>query len=54
MAEKDNRRENSGRKYNQRMKPYLILQYLLRKTDSEHTVSAEKIAKDYLIAECGI
>ncbi len=54
MEEKSNNRENSGRKYNQRMKPYLILQYLLRKTDREHTVSAEKIAKDYLIAECGI
>lgn len=33
----------SGRKYNQKMKPYLVYQYLLRKTDENNTVTAEQI-----------
>ena len=46
-------RENSGRKANQRMKHYILLQYLLDKSDEQNVLSADKI-KTYLIGECGI
>lgn len=36
-------RSNSGRKHNQKMKPYIILDYLRRSTDEKHTVSAGDI-----------
>ena len=37
--------ENSGRKDNQKMKPYLIYDYLMRFTDTNHTKSAKEIAE---------
>lgn len=37
----------------QRMKHYILLQYLLDKSDEQHVLSADDI-KDYLIGECGI
>ena len=46
MAEtQDKRSENSGRKYDQKMKPFLVYQYLMRETDEEHFVSAQDIVE---------
>lgn len=45
-------KENSGRKADQKMKPYLVYQYLLRNTDENHFVTAEELV-GYLQA-CGI
>lgn len=42
-----------GKKPNQRLKPWLVLQYLLKNTDSEHTASATTIA-EYLKEFCGV
>lgn len=42
-----------GKKQNQKLKPYLVLQYLLKKTDENHVVSAENIV-GYLQENCGI
>lgn len=42
-----------GKKQNQKLKPYLVLQYLLRKSDENHVVSAENIV-GYLQETCGI
>lgn len=42
-----------GKKQNQKLKPYLVLQYLLKKTDENHAVSAENIV-GYLQETCGI
>lgn len=42
-----------GRKENQKMKPYLVYQYLLRNTDENHFVSAEEIV-GFLQETCGI
>lgn len=53
MEEKSNNRENSGRKYNQKMKPYLILQYLLKHTDKNNVRSATQLI-EYLEDKCGI
>ena len=44
MAE---RKGNNGRKDNQKMKPYLVYQYLLRESDENNVVKAYEIA-DYL------
>lgn len=44
MAEKGKESPNSGKKNNQRMKPYLVLQYLLKYSDENHPVSAKQIA----------
>ena len=33
----------SGRKEGQKLKPYLVMQYLLKKTDESHTVTSEEI-----------
>ena len=41
-----------GRKLNQKMKPYVVLQYLMKETDENHLVTAYDIA-GYLEA-CGI
>ena len=46
-------KENSGRKSHQKMKPYLVYQYLLRNTDENHVVSAEQIV-GFLQETCGI
>lgn len=54
MAEKeDKRHENSGRKYDQKMKPFLVYQYLLRETDEEHFASTKEIV-GYLQENFGI
>ena len=42
-----------GKKANQKLKPYLVLQYLLRQSDENHVVSAENIV-GYLQETCGI
>lgn len=42
-----------GKKPNQRVKPYLVLQYLLRKSDENHVVTADDIVT-YLSVDCGI
>ena len=34
-----------GKKPNQKLKPYLVLQYLMLNSDESHTISAEKIAE---------
>lgn len=38
-------KENSGRKYDQKMKPYLVYQYLLKRTDENHSESAQQIVE---------
>ena len=43
----------SGRKEGQKLKPYLVMQYLLKKTDESHVVRAEEIV-GYLQESCGI
>lgn len=42
-----------GKKENQKLKTYLVLQYLLRQSDENHVVSAENIV-GYLQQVCGI
>ncbi len=46
-------KEHSGRKHDQKMKPFLIYQYLMRETDSEHFASTDDI-KEYLFENFGI
>lgn len=46
-------KENSGRKSDQKMKPYLVYQYLLRNTDENHFVSGKELA-EYLSHTLGI
>ena len=41
-----------GKKPNQKLKPYLVLQYLLRNTDEDHVVSAETIVE--FLKRCGV
>lgn len=41
-----------GRKNNQKLKPYIVLQYLLKNTDENHTAAAADIIA--YLAECGI
>lgn len=43
----------SGRKSNQRLKAYLVLQYLLKNSDDEHPAKIDDIT-DYLQTDCGI
>lgn len=42
-----------GKKPHQRLKPYLVLQYLMRETDENHLVTATEIVS-YLMNDCGI
>ena len=42
-----------GRKENQKLKTFLVLQYLMRESDESHVVSAKDIV-GYLQQECGI
>ena len=42
-----------GKKPNQRVKPYLVLQYLLKYSDENHPVTADDIVS-YLDEDCGI
>ena len=48
-----NNSTNCGRKENQKMKPYLVYQYLLRHSDENHVVSASELV-GYLQETCGI
>ncbi|MBE6913507.1 MAG: WYL domain-containing protein [Ruminococcaceae bacterium] len=41
-----------GKQNNQKLKPYLVLQYLLRNTDESHVVSADDIVE--FLKRCGI
>ncbi len=43
---------NHGKQPNQKMKPYLVYQYLMKRTDENHGVSAEKICA--FLENCGI
>ena len=45
--------EGKGRKSNQRMKHFLVLQYLLENTDADHPAKTEEIV-DHLKEDCGI
>lgn len=49
----DKRHENSGRKFDQKMKPFLIYQYLMQETDEEHFETIKSI-KEYLDENFGI
>ena len=49
----DKEEAKHGKKVNQKLKPYLVLQYLLKYTDENHLVSAPEIVS-YLQEECGI
>ena len=35
--------DNRGNKFNQKLKPYMVLQYLLKYTDEDHLVTAKDI-----------
>lgn len=53
MAENTNNlRANSGKKFDQKMKPFLVYEYLMRTSDANHIVTAKDII-GYL-QECGI
>ena len=51
MAE-EKKKPTSGRKSDQKMKPYLVYDYLMRQSDANHVVTAAEIV-GYL-QECGI
>ena len=51
MAE-EKKLKGKGRKDNQRMKAYLVYEYLMRNTDANHVATGKEIA-EYL-QECGI
>ena len=53
MAEKKHPDKNHGKQTKQRMKPYIVLQYLLRNTDAEHFATG-KMIEAYLQESCGI
>ena len=42
MEKKDER----GKKFHQKIKPYVVLQYLLKYTDENHVATGEEIAND--------
>ena len=42
-----------GKKENQKLKPYLVLQYLLKNSDENHVISGNQIV-GYLMETCGI
>ena len=44
---------HNGRQANQKMKPYLVFQYLMRQSDENHVVHAHEIVS-YLEEDCGI
>ena len=44
---------NQGRQANQKMKPYLVFQYLMRQSDENHVIHAHDIVA-YLENDCGI
>ena len=43
---------HNGRQANQKMKPYLVFQYLMRQSDESHVVHAHEIVS-YLEEDCG-
>ena len=51
MAEK--KEPHHGKQQNQKMKPFIVMKYLQRNTDKNHTSSSKDII-DYLYNECGI
>ena len=56
MAEEKNRGKgnaNSGRKFDHKMKPFLVYQYLMRETDEKHCVKAKDII-EFLSENFGI
>ena len=53
MPEKKNPEARHGKQPNQKLKPYLVLQYLLKYSDENHTVSAPEIVA-FLQDDCGI
>ena len=46
-------RETSGKRDHQKMKPYIVLEYLMKNSDMGHAVAAADII-DYLVNDCGI
>jgi len=52
MTESKERKSPRGKQNNQKMKPYLVYEYLMRMTDANHVATATEIA-GYL-QECGI
>ena len=46
-------RENSGKREHQKIKPYIVLEYLMKYSDEGHAISAKDIV-DYLNGDCGI
>ena len=38
--------QNSGRQFNQKMKPFLVYQYLLHKSDENHVLKTDQICKE--------
>ena len=44
MSRKPKANPQHGRKANQKMKPYLVMEYLMRHTDENHAESADNIA----------
>lgn len=48
----DLRQAHHGRQANQKLKPYLVQQYLLRNTDEDHLANADDIL--YFLELCGI
>ena len=46
-------RENSGKRDHQKIKPYIVLEYLMKYSDEGHAVPASGIV-DYLREDCGI
>ncbi len=46
-------KDGKGRKPNQRMKHFLVLQYLMENTDVNHPAKTQEIV-DYLKGDCGI
>ena len=48
-----NKDAHNGRQSNQKMKPYLVFQYLMRQSDENHVVHAHEIVT-YLETDCGI
>ena len=43
--EKERLRVGKGKRHHQKIKPYVVLQYLLKYTDEEHVISADAIAQ---------
>jgi len=46
-------RKNSGKRDHQKIKPYIVYDYLMKNSDEEHAVSAKTI-KNFLENDCGI